>query len=149
MVVKMDDDPDFDLLPHLPKCVRFIEDGRRQGCVFVHCMAGKSRSVAVVVAYLMVAYNMTCEAAMHLVKRRHGVAAPNEGFVEQVRHVCAAGVGAGTDCCCMGAQLKKLENPRNKTRVACRKAYEVATGGATALELNAGRGECVCTGVCW
>jgi len=46
-------------------------------------------------------------------------------------------------------QLKKLENPRNKTRVACRKAYEVATGGATALELNAGRGECVCTGVCW
>lgn len=87
MVVKMDDDPDFDLLPHLPKCVRFIEDGRRQGCVFVHCMAGKSRSVAVVVAYLMVAYNMTCEAAMHLVKRRHGVAAPNEGFVEQVRHV--------------------------------------------------------------
>ena len=46
-------DAESSLLPHLPKCVEFISEGRRAGGVLVHCFAGVSRSATAVVAYLL------------------------------------------------------------------------------------------------
>lgn len=37
------DDEDQNLLDHLPECIQFIEEGRAQGAVLVHCVAGVSR----------------------------------------------------------------------------------------------------------
>ncbi|RDA82631.1 hypothetical protein CP532_1215 [Ophiocordyceps camponoti-leonardi (nom. inval.)] len=57
LLIDIDDVDESDLLIELPRAVRFIDDGLRGGekaaAVFVHCAAGKSRSVAVVVAYLL------------------------------------------------------------------------------------------------
>ncbi|RCI09935.1 hypothetical protein L249_8377 [Ophiocordyceps polyrhachis-furcata BCC 54312] len=56
LLIDIDDVDESDLLIELPRAVRFIADGlqdRGGAAVFVHCAAGKSRSVAVVVAYLL------------------------------------------------------------------------------------------------
>jgi len=84
-VIDMVDDPEFNLLAALPECIVFIETARRSGSVFVHCLAGKSRSVAVVCAYLQIVYNLRAEEVLPFLRLRHPPANPNPGFVEQVR----------------------------------------------------------------
>lgn len=41
-----------DIIPVLPSCMDFIEDGLANGEVMVHCKHGLNRSAAVVVAYI-------------------------------------------------------------------------------------------------
>lgn len=56
VAIDIDDVEDSNLLIELPAAVRFIADGLDRGsksAVAVHCAAGKSRSVAVVIAYLL------------------------------------------------------------------------------------------------
>jgi len=53
--------------------------------VFVHCSQGVSRSVTLVIAYLMWRDGHTFEQAFAAVKAARGVANPNIGFVCQVR----------------------------------------------------------------
>ena len=45
-------DPDPCFHQHIPAVCHFIDDGRRQGRVLVHCFASISRSPAVVLSYL-------------------------------------------------------------------------------------------------
>ena len=92
LVLALEDDPDFSLLPLLPQAIAFIEKARRKGVVFVHCLAGRSRSVAVVAAYLMIAYNKRSDEALAIVKSSHKPSQPNSGFVQQVRHSHAGAV---------------------------------------------------------
>lgn len=53
MAVPLRDSENENLLDHLDVCLDFIEDGRKEGSVLVHCHAGVSRSVAVIMAYIM------------------------------------------------------------------------------------------------
>ena len=55
------------------------------GTVLVHCIWGKSRSVACVVAFLMRTQGMTLELALAYVQEKRPVAKPNEGFMQQLR----------------------------------------------------------------
>lgn len=54
-----------------------------EGTVLVHCQAGCSRSVALVVAYVMATRGVGRDEALQLVRRRRTQAEPNEGFMEQ------------------------------------------------------------------
>ena len=45
---------------------------------------GKSRSVTLVIAYIMKKYKMGFKEAFHFVKRKRREASPNEGFVFQL-----------------------------------------------------------------
>ncbi|KAI5404757.1 Very-long-chain (3R)-3-hydroxyacyl-CoA dehydratase, variant 2 [Lathyrus oleraceus] len=59
----------------------FIEDVERAGQrILVHCFEGKSRSVTVVLAYLMLRKNFTLLEAWNVVKKVHRRAQPNDGF---------------------------------------------------------------------
>lgn len=62
----------YPLLPLLPQFIRRIEaaleDGR--GAVLVHCAAGRSRSAAVVIAYLMVKHDWRFEVANTFVQKK-------------------------------------------------------------------------------
>ncbi|RGB31037.1 protein-tyrosine phosphatase-like protein, partial [Rhizophagus diaphanus] len=50
----IDDNPFADIYQHIGTCNAFIEKAKdRDGCVFVHCFAGISRSASIVIAYLM------------------------------------------------------------------------------------------------
>lgn len=54
------------------------------GRVIVHCKAGKSRSSAVVTAYICAYYHYPLFEALDLVKRRRSIIRPNLGFMTQL-----------------------------------------------------------------
>jgi len=60
----------------------FIEEAK--GNVFVHCLAGISRSPSVVIAYLMRKDGKSFEEARNFVQERRIFANPNQGFVTQL-----------------------------------------------------------------
>ena len=55
------------------------------GKVFVHCVAGVSRSSTIVIAYLM-NKGMTYKEAFEWVKKKHSIAFPNYGFQRQLQN---------------------------------------------------------------
>ena len=75
--------PDLDT--YLDDATSFIAAHLRRGCVLVHCGAGKSRSIAVVIAYLCRYAGMSyTEAAAYVAKRRPG-ACPAPCFAEAIK----------------------------------------------------------------
>lgn len=72
--------PSRGLEDYLDDAVLFIADFIDEGCVLVHCGAGLSRSVAVVIAYLCRYAGMSYSEALSLVKARRLGAAPADCF---------------------------------------------------------------------
>lgn len=65
----------------------FIREAKaRGGCVYVHCIEGKSRSASCVLAYLMDTEGMALQTAHAQIKRVRPIANPNEGFMIQLQH---------------------------------------------------------------
>ncbi|CAK0841540.1 unnamed protein product [Prorocentrum cordatum] len=58
---------------------------REDGGVLVHCQQGVSRSVSMVVAYLMKHYRKDFDVALSLAKSARAQACPNEGFTAQLK----------------------------------------------------------------
>ncbi|KAL4398154.1 hypothetical protein HN51_002759 [Arachis hypogaea] len=84
-VINVADRDDVDLKQYFNQCFDFIEDAKMHGGgVLVHCFAGKSRSVTVVVAYLMKTRGMSLSEALQHVKSRRPLASPNPGFIRQL-----------------------------------------------------------------
>jgi protein-tyrosine phosphatase len=77
--------PSRGLEDYLDDATSFIAAHLRRGCVLVHCGAGKSRSVAVVIAYLCRYAGMSfAEAAAFVAERRPG-ACPAPCFAEAIK----------------------------------------------------------------
>lgn len=109
------DSADVDLEEHFDECFAFINEAKQSGgAVLVHCFAGRSRrsfnckiclkllmwrnflswtehfvcwsiSVTVVIAYLMKMHGMNFSQAFDLVRAKRPQAAPNPGFVVQLK----------------------------------------------------------------
>lgn len=86
LVIDVRDVPEEDLLRHLDGAVDFIESAlkKNKGKVFVHCMAGISRSATVVAAWLIRTKQMKPAEAIEFIRRQRSVIAPNRGFVAQL-----------------------------------------------------------------
>lgn len=103
---------DTDILIEFPKAVKFIDNGLKSvsqtgepGGVFVHCAAGKSRSVSCIIAFLLWKYPQKFDPsiksekqrpreetaedavnmALNLIRETRPMAEPNDGFMEQLR----------------------------------------------------------------
>ncbi|PQQ06371.1 dual specificity protein phosphatase 1 isoform X1 [Prunus yedoensis var. nudiflora] len=75
-----------DLKQHFDECIDYIDEAKRSGGgVLVHCFVGRSRSVTIVVAYLMKKHGMNLSQALEHVKSRRPQAAPNSGFISQLQ----------------------------------------------------------------
>jgi len=64
-------------------CFTFIAKKENKK-ILVHCIVGKSRSAALVIAYLMKSQGMTLREAYDHVKCKRNIIQPNEGFMEQL-----------------------------------------------------------------
>ncbi|THD18107.1 Dual specificity protein phosphatase 10 [Fasciola hepatica] len=76
-----------DLRPSFDRAVQFIDEARkRNGIVLVHCQAGVSRSVAIVMAYLIHSTKKyTVLNALEFVQNQRPVAGPNLHFMGQLQ----------------------------------------------------------------
>ncbi|PHZ14725.1 phosphatases II, partial [Rhizopus microsporus ATCC 52813] len=69
----------------LRTAVQVINTARRHyEPVYVHCKAGKSRSVAVILAYLVLSEKWTLKRAYQLIVKERPGASPNIGFVAEL-----------------------------------------------------------------
>jgi protein-tyrosine phosphatase len=82
----LQDVPGEDVTRVLYDCFDFIRRARERenGRVLVHCSQGVSRSVSVVISYLMWHTGDTYEKTFAFVKSRRGIANPNMGFTCQM-----------------------------------------------------------------
>eukprot|EP00026_Physarum_polycephalum_P008812 Phypoly_transcript_08913.p1 GENE.Phypoly_transcript_08913~~Phypoly_transcript_08913.p1 ORF type:complete len:456 (+),score=104.39 Phypoly_transcript_08913:70-1437(+) len=74
-----------DLLYYFDQAIKFIDEGRREGNVLVHCMAGVSRSASVVIAYIMHAEKVSFQVAFEKLKKARPFVHPNEAFRRQLQ----------------------------------------------------------------
>ena len=80
MIIPANDIPGYNIYKHLPKGIRFIEKHIQHTNVFVHCMAGVSRSGAMVVAYIMKTKKLDFYKSMVFTRQRRPMVYPNPGF---------------------------------------------------------------------
>lgn len=67
---------------------KFIADALDNGgVVLVHCWAGVSRSVSVVIYYLTKTYGISVREALKIIRERRPIANPNVGFIKQLDNV--------------------------------------------------------------
>ena len=79
------DNANEDILGMFYKCFDFIDAHTKNGeRVYVHCHQGVSRSVAIVVGYLMLKNGTSYDNTLQFVKSKRGVARPNLGFTCQL-----------------------------------------------------------------
>ncbi|KAG7549440.1 Dual specificity phosphatase catalytic domain [Arabidopsis thaliana x Arabidopsis arenosa] len=83
MVVFAYDQEWENLLDLIDICLDFIDAGRKEKGVLVHCFAGQSRSASMVIAYLMRTEKLSREEALVSLRQR-AQASPNPGFLKQL-----------------------------------------------------------------
>ncbi|CAE7290438.1 MKP1, partial [Symbiodinium microadriaticum] len=85
MPVFLEDEPDEELSRVLETAVTFLDEVQhRGGRCLVNCRKGMSRSVSIVLAYLILRQDLSLRAAWELVKTQRPVALPNTGFRRQL-----------------------------------------------------------------
>ncbi|GMH20011.1 hypothetical protein Nepgr_021852 [Nepenthes gracilis] len=83
--IEAKDSEDTNLAQYFDECFNFIDEAKKMGGgVLVHCFVGRSRSVTIVVAYLMKKHGMTLSDALELVRSKRPQASPNAGFIKQL-----------------------------------------------------------------
>lgn len=74
---------DFDKLIGILKVIDYYLENDK-GSVLVHCFAGVSRSVSIVVAYLIWKYRIPVSEALFYIRKYRPISNPNEGFISQL-----------------------------------------------------------------
>jgi protein-tyrosine phosphatase len=85
-IIPLYDSPNTNITKYFEECNKFITEGNNNGRVLVHCGAGVSRSVSIVIAYLIYNYNMPYSESIMYVKGKRNVANPNVGFEKHLRN---------------------------------------------------------------
>ncbi|KAH9182020.1 hypothetical protein AeNC1_016006 [Aphanomyces euteiches] len=83
--ISVSDTPSTRICDHFEKSNAFIDRGVEKGRVLVHCFAGKSRSVSLVIAYLIATNGHTYESALAFLRNVRPHARPNNGFAMQLK----------------------------------------------------------------
>jgi atypical dual specificity phosphatase len=82
------DENDFSLYPYFEKTVKFIHKARKENennKILVHCYAGKSRSVAIALAYfLSIKPKWSLNKTLNYIQTYRNCAKPNSGFMFQL-----------------------------------------------------------------
>jgi len=77
---------DQDLFFAIPLVVRQINSYLQRGeKVLVHCRMGISRSVSLLIAYLIKYHQLSTQQALKLIRTQRSIANPNPGFLRQLK----------------------------------------------------------------
>ena len=79
--IKIADIYSQNIIQYFGECLNFIKGDEK---VFVHCLAGSSRSASFVIAYLMWSQKKTFSEAFDFIKSIRFIS-PNDGFQEQLK----------------------------------------------------------------
>lgn len=71
---------------HFQLTNEFINKGNTEGKILVHCGHGISRSVSLVIAFLIYFRKIPYSKSLDLVKRKRSIAKPNNGFEKELRN---------------------------------------------------------------
>eukprot|EP00047_Mylnosiga_fluctuans_P001556 m.220889 g.220889 ORF g.220889 m.220889 type:complete len:354 (+) comp10476_c0_seq1:82-1143(+) len=83
--IKLLDTPAQDILSVIPTAIDFIQTARESGGrILVHCLAGISRSSAMVIAYIMWRGHHSLPEAYDIVRAHRACASPNLNFMGQL-----------------------------------------------------------------
>ena len=83
--INLKDDPKDDLISRLDSSFKFIQKclNEKQN-LFVHCVAGISRSASILIAYFMKMNQLSFDRAFELVKKKRDKICCNDGFKQQL-----------------------------------------------------------------
>lgn len=84
-VIEIGDVESADLSKYFFECTEWIERCREKTNVLIHCMAGISRSSAILIAYLMIKSGMGYVQASKFLTLKRAEVNPNSGFVRQLK----------------------------------------------------------------
>lgn len=84
--VPIDDLPEVNIIPVCDKVYDYIEKNKGKQ-ILIHCHAGGSRSVAIVIYYIMKKYNKSYEEAYTFFQLRRSNITMNKGFISQLQMV--------------------------------------------------------------
>lgn len=82
--IVIDDDPRAQLSSYFKLTNEFMKTLLPMTPILVHCYAGISRSVSVVISYLIQSQNMDFGSALMLIRKTRPIANPNDGFILQL-----------------------------------------------------------------
>lgn len=85
LTIEMHDKEDSNLLSVLPFAMLFIDNALKKGGCLVHCVAGRSRSAAIIIAYLIYCFHYSFNEAYDYVKSKRSVVTLNKGFQSQLK----------------------------------------------------------------
>eukprot|EP00761_Pharyngomonas_kirbyi_P000205 gb/GECH01000205.1/.p1 GENE.gb/GECH01000205.1/~~gb/GECH01000205.1/.p1 ORF type:complete len:332 (+),score=71.30 gb/GECH01000205.1/:1-996(+) len=72
------------IIEHFDECFQFIDEAKkRKEKILIHCVMGKSRSVSVIIGYVITRDIMNFKEAYHYIKTRRPIRL-NMGFIEQL-----------------------------------------------------------------
>ena len=75
------------------KCINYINEAKeKKGKVLIHCYKGVSRSVSVLISYLIFLNKWTYDEAFDFVQSKRAIANPNIGFYLQLKTFCSEGL---------------------------------------------------------
>lgn len=85
LVINALDSVNTDLQESFGKSNEFIDDAFGNcGNVLIHCMAGRSRSVTILSAYMIKTFRSTVETTLSLIKKERSIIDPNKHFKQQL-----------------------------------------------------------------
>lgn len=88
--IPIDDSDDQDIKQYLEKSYLILDEcmnNNKNINILVHCQQGKSRSVSIVIYYLMKKYKLTVSNALKYVQNLRSIASPNQGFMTQLQEI--------------------------------------------------------------
>merc|ERR1711964_220797 len=85
-LIRLEDSKATNISKHFDEAIDFIDEAiESDGKILVHCRQGVSRSVTMIIAYLVKKHGYTIETALELIRSVRGsVAYPNNGFRQQL-----------------------------------------------------------------
>ena len=75
------------IMPYFSKSIEFIRSNKKdsKGSVLVHCLGGRSRSVTIMISYIMFEMRLGFDEAYEFVRKKHPLSTPNPGFIKQLK----------------------------------------------------------------